>query len=124
MASISRSTVTGRFVSASAAKPANYTPEQTAKMVSDYQSGVTVETIASELSKTVRSIVAKLSREKVYVAKSYVSKTGEKPVKKDAHADAIGAILNLTENETDSLTKANKTALEKIFLALANSKPV
>lgn len=105
-------------------KAVNYTPEQSAKMVADYLAGVTVETIAENLGKTVRSVVAKLSREKVYVAKTYVSKTGAPVVKKDAHADAIAAILKLTEAETESLTKANKTALEKIFSALANSKPI
>jgi hypothetical protein len=105
-------------------KIVNYTPEQTLAMVADYVSGVSVETLAQNLGKSVRSVVAKLSREKVYVAKVYVSKTGEKPVRKDAHADAIGAVLKLTEAETESLTKANKTALEKIFTALANSRPV
>jgi hypothetical protein len=93
-------------------------------MVADYAAGVTVEAIAENMGKTVRSVVAKLSREKVYVAKTYVSKTGEAVVKKDAHADAIGAILKLTEAETESLVKANKTALAKIFEALANSKPI
>ena len=107
-----------------AEKTVNYTPEQTIAMVADYSAGVTVETIAQNLGKSVRSVVAKLSREKVYVAKTYVSKTGEKPVRKDAHADAIGAVLKLTEAETESLTKANKTALEKIFAALANSRPM
>ena len=106
------------------AKAVNYTPEQTQQMLADYQAGVTVETIAVAMGKSVRSVVAKLSREKVYVAKSYVSKTGEKPIKKDAHADAIAAILGLTEPETESLTKANNTALVKIFKALANSVPV
>ena len=105
-------------------KTVNYTPEQTLALVADYTAGVSVETIAQGLGKSVRSVVAKLSREKVYVAKVYVSKTGEKPVRKDAHADAIGAVLKLTEAETESLTKANKTALEKIFAALANSQPV
>jgi hypothetical protein len=96
------------------AKTVNYTPEQTLKMVADYEAGVTVEALAQEMGKTVRSIVAKLSREKVYKAKTYVSKTGEAPVKKDAHADFIGFALGLTEADTDSLTKANKTALAKI----------
>ena len=105
-------------------KVVNYTPEQTAQMVSDYSNGITVEAIAEKLGKTVRSVVAKLSREKVYIAKTYVSKTGAPVVKKDAHADAIGAILKLSESEIESLTKANKTALEKIFGALANSKPI
>lgn len=95
-------------------KAVNYTAEQTTKMVADYQAGVTVETIANELGKTVRSIVAKLSREKVYVAKTYVSKTGEAVIKKDTVADYIGEALGLTESDTESLTKANKTALKAI----------
>ena len=106
------------------ANTVNYTPEQTTKMVADYQSGVTVEMIAENMGKTVRSVVAKLSREKVYKAKEYKTKTGESVVKKDAHADAIGAILKMPENDIESLTKANKNALRAIFEALANSKPI
>lgn len=108
-------------------KVLNYTPEQTVAMKAQYiesPTRATVESLAASLGKTARSVIAKLSKEGVYVAKEYVSKTGEKPVKKDAHADAIGAVLSLTENETESLTKANKTALVKIFTALANSKPL
>ena len=105
-------------------KTVNYTPEQTAQIIADYQAGLSVEIIADNLGKTVRSIVAKLSREKVYIAKEYKSKTGETPVKKDVHADAIGAILRLPENDIESLTKANKNALKVIFEALANSKPI
>ena len=107
-----------------AEKAVNYTPEQTAKIIAEYQAGVAVEQIAQAMGKTVRSIVAKLSREKVYVAKQYVTKSGEKPVKKDVTADAIGAILRLSENDIESLTKANKSALKAIFDALANSKPL
>ena len=106
------------------AKTVNYTPEQTQKMINDYQAGVSVETIAENLGKTVRSIVAKLSREKVYIKKEYKTKTGEAVIKKDTHADAIGAILRLPENDIESLTKANKNALKAIFNALANSKPI
>jgi hypothetical protein len=106
------------------AKTVNYTPEQTQKMINDYQNGVSVETIADNLGKTVRSIVAKLSREKVYIKKEYKTKTGESVIKKDTHADAIGAILRLPENDIESLTKANKNALKAIFEALANSKPI
>ena len=96
------------------AKTVNYTPEQTVSMIADYQAGVSVEKIASDLGKTVRSVVAKLSREKVYQSKTYVSKTGEKPIKKDVHADFIGDALGLPENDIESLTKANKTALKAI----------
>lgn len=96
------------------AKTVNYTPEQTLKIVADYQQGVTVEAIAESMGKTVRSIVAKLSREGVYQKKVYKTKQGDTPVKKDAHADFIAQALGLTEAEADSLTKANKTALAKI----------
>lgn len=105
-------------------KTVNYTPEQTAKMVADYTAGVSVDQIAETLGKSVRSVVAKLSREGVYKKKEYKTKTGEPVVKKDAHADAIGAILRLPENDIESLTKANKSALKAIFEALANSKPI
>ena len=108
-------------------KAVNYTAEQTAEMVAAYKAAPTPETVAAlaeKLGKTVKSVVAKLSREQVYQAKTYVSKTGEKVEKKDETADAIGAVLKLTESETESLTKANKTALRKIFAALANSKPL
>ncbi len=107
-----------------AEKTVNYTPEQTVTLVADYQSGVSVEALAMSMGKSVRSIVAKLSREGVYQKKEYKTKTGESVVKKDAHADAIGAILRLPENDVESLTKANKSALKAIFEALANSKPV
>jgi len=95
-------------------KTLNYTTEQTARMVSDYQAGTSVDAIAEAMGKTVRSVVAKLSREKVYVAKAYKTKSGETPIKKDVHADFIGEALGLTESDTESLTKANKIALMKI----------
>jgi hypothetical protein len=107
-----------------AEKAVNYTPEQTAQVIADYTAGITVEQIAMAMGKSVRSIVAKLSREGVYQKKAYKTKTGEAVVKKDAHADAIGAILRLPENDVESLTKANKSALKAIFDALANSKPI
>ena len=105
-------------------KTVNYTAEQTAALLADYAAGTSVETLAEALGKSVRSIVAKLSREGVYKKKEYKTKTGEAVVKKDAHADAIGAILKLAENDIESLTKANKSALKAIFEALANSRPL
>ncbi len=99
-------------------KAQNYTPEQAEQMIAEYKAGTSVEQIAETMGKSVRSVVAKLSKEGVYVAKSYVSKTGAKPVKKDAVADEIAQIVQLTEAETESLTKANKTALAKILAAV------
>lgn len=106
------------------AKAVNYTAEDTIALVTSYQAGETVEALAERFQKSVRSVVAKLSREGVYQKKEYKTKNGEKVVKKDAHADAIGAILGLPENDIESLTKANKAALRAIFEALAASKPV
>lgn len=103
------------------AKAVNYTAEQTAAMLAAYAAAPTVETveqIAAELGKSVRSIVAKLSREGVYKKKEYKTKAGEAVVKKDEAADKIGALLNMAENDVDSLTKANKTALKLIVAAL------
>lgn len=103
------------------AKIVNYTPEQSAKMVADYVANPSQETVtalATEFGKTVRSIVAKLSREKVYKAKEYKTKTGETVVKKDELADKLTSLAGLTASEADSLTKANKTALTKIVALL------
>ena len=110
-----------------ATKIVNYTEVQTARMLGEYAATPTretVEALAVEFGKSVRSIVAKLSREGVYQKAERTTKTGEPIQKKDATADAIGAVLMLTEAETESLTKANKTALVKIFAALANSRPL
>lgn len=97
------------------AKTVNYTPEQTTQMVQAYQAGTTVEAIASSLGKTVRSVVAKLSREGVYKAKTYTTKKGDAPVKKESHVERITSICGLSDGEADSLAKANKTALVKIL---------
>ena len=105
-------------------KTVNYTPEQTSEVLALYAAGTDVAEIAERFGKTARSIIAKLSREGVYQKKTYTTKTGEAVQKKDQTADAIGAILRMTEAEIESLSKANKTALRKIFDALANSNPV
>lgn len=114
-----------------AEKVVNYTDAQVETLKAGYDPSAAADErkaqvvkLAETLGKSTKSIVAKLSRMGVYVpAAEYVSKTGEKPVKKDTVADAIGKVLNLSEPETDSLTKANKGALDKVFKALANSVP-
>lgn len=83
-----------------------------------------IDVFAEKFGKGVKSIVAKLSRMGVYKAKEYKTKNGETPVKKDDRATFIGAVLRLSEADTDSLAKANKRALEAIAEALAKSKPI
>ena len=102
----------------------NYTPEQTVELVADYRAGVAVETIANKLGKSVRSVIAKLSREGVYQAKARTTKTGDAIVKKDTVVDALQMRFKLTDAEADSLTKANKTALVKSIRADVAVMPV
>ena len=56
---------------AKTAKTVNYTPEQTQAILDAYANGSAVEAIAETVGKSVRSIVAKLSREGVYKKKEY-----------------------------------------------------
>lgn len=100
------------------AKNVNYTVEQTAAIVADYANGVSVEQLAANMGKSVRSIVAKLSREGVYKAKERTTKNGDPIVKKDALADQLMLLANLTEAEATSLAKVNKTALVKLITLL------
>jgi hypothetical protein len=73
-------------------KNVNYTPEMTAKIVDDYQAGITVEQIADAIDKSVRSVRSKLVREGVYVAapKAKARKKDE-PTKKELlnHLESI-----------------------------------
>jgi hypothetical protein len=101
-----------------AEKIVNYTDEQTSTMLEAYLSNPTretVETLAVEFGKSVRSIVAKLSREGVYQKAAPVTKTGEPVTRKDDLADRLAAACGLTEAEADSMTKASKTALQKVL---------
>ena len=93
-------------------KAVNYTAEQTTAMVADYAAGTTVELIAQNLGKSVRSVVAKLSREGVYIAKAKES-AEHKATKEDLVAK-IAAIVGVPPNELESLNKATKGALETL----------
>ena len=107
-------------------KTVNYTAEMTAAIVEAYVANPTKETVealALTYSKGVKSIVAKLVREKVYVAKAKTTKNGDPVTSKNEVASAIGAVLLMNENDTSSLEKANKTALAIIWKAIANSVP-
>lgn len=99
-----------------------YTVEQTTALVAAYQAAPTAETVAAfaeTFGKSVKSIVAKLSREGVYQKKTYVTKAGAAPVRKEELADRLQAVFGLSEAEADSLAKANKTALVKILEKVA-----
>ena len=93
-------------------KVVNYTPEQTKDMVTKYQSGMPVEMIARELGKTTRSVVAKLSREGVYVAKT---KATQPRVKKADLVDKLAQACGVQAEVFESLEKANLEVLEALL---------
>ena len=93
-------------------KVENYTVEMVETLVNGYKDGASVETLAAAVGKSVRSVVAKLSREGVYVAKGKAKASGTKAVTK---ADLIAKIAEKFEVEVAtlaSLEKATKEALE------------
>lgn len=89
----------------------NYTEAQTAQLVADYQAGVTVEAIAETLGKTTRSVVAKLSREGVYKAKT---KPTQSRVKKADLVDLLAQKCGVAPEIFESLEKANLDVLEAL----------
>ena len=96
------------------ARAKNYTDEMVEQMVDAYQENPTretVEALASEFGKTVRSIIAKLSREGVYVAQPKVTKSGEPVVRK---AELVAQINAHFDAEMPTLVKASKADLQKL----------
>ena len=96
-------------------KTANYSAETTLEIVAAYTSGISIDTLVEKFGRSSASIIAKLTREGVYVKKARTTKNGEEIVKKETLADKIGALLGLNESDITSLTKANKSALKRIL---------
>jgi hypothetical protein len=92
----------------SEAKNVNYTPEQTQELVGRYTAGMPVEMIAREMSRTVRSVVAKLSREGVYQPKA---KSVSSRLTKEDLVARIEAHFEMNPGTLDSLTKASRDQL-------------
>lgn len=101
-----------------AAKKENYSAETTAALLKAYETEKNTETLAKMFGKTAKSIVAKLSREKVYVKATYKTKTGEQPVSKQEIVAEIATLVNQSEEVLESLEKATKPALLIIKNAL------
>lgn len=104
-----------------ATTPANYTAEQVETIKAMYSEGVAVSAIAEAIGKSTRSIVAKLSAEKVYKSAPKVSKvTGDKAMSKDAFVAEIEQAAGFEVGELETLEKSNKVVLAKI-LAFVNA---
>lgn len=97
-----------------------YTPELTQLIIDEYvlePSRATVDRLAEEHNKTVRSIIAKLANAGVYKAPQRLSKTGDAIVRKEDLAADIGQWFGI---EVPSLAKAAKLELKKLHEALSN----
>lgn len=93
-------------------KTLNYTHEQTQQAVAAYAAGATPEAIATTIGKSVRSVVAKLVREGVYVAKTRVQT--QTRVTKTMLIAVIASKHNLDLSVLATLEKANYEALEAL----------
>ena len=93
------------------AKVANYTVEQVATIVEGYKAGTAVEALAVQVGKSVRSVVAKLSREGVYVSKDKAPGAAKAVTKADLVAK-IAEKFGVEAEKLASLEKATKEALE------------
>ena len=94
----------------------NYTDEQTTELVQAYQAGEAVEALAERFQKSVRSIVAKLSREGVYQPKTKAKGTGR--VTKAALIQYLEELLQLDPQSLQSLEKGSLTELQLLATAL------
>jgi len=97
-----------------AIRPKNYTEEMVAQMIDAYEanpSRETVDMLAGEMGKSVRSIIAKLSREGVYVAQHKVTKTGEPVVRKQ---ELVASLQSHFGIEIPTLVKASKADLQRL----------
>ena len=96
-------------------KTVNYTPEQETQIVDQYEAGMTTDEIATMLGKSVKAVVAKLSRLGVYKTKAKVAGTSDRVTKADLVALIEGryAVEAGTLAEMEKLTKATLTLLAR-----------
>ena len=94
----------------------NYTPEMTATIMEGYKAGKTVEALAVEVGKTVRSVIAKLSKEQVYIAKGKTA--GKREMLKSEMVAEIATLIGANEEVLESLEKATGPALKLVLVAL------
>ena len=100
------------------AQAKNYTDEMVSEMTKRYTESPTRETVdalAQDMGKTVRSIIAKLSREGVYVAQPRTTKSGEPVISK---AELVAQINEHFGIELPTLVKAGKQDLQKLVEVL------
>ena len=97
---------------------ANYTDDQVQYMVDKYTAEPnreTVDKLSEELSKSIKSIIGKLSREGVYQKAIYKTKTGEVPMTKGEIIVQIAYILEANYDRLAGLEKSPKQDLKYLL---------
>ena len=97
---------------------ANYTDEQVRKMIIEYTltpDRATVDRLAKELEKSVKSIIGKLSREGVYQKQLYKTKSGEVPMTKAEIIKELASVLAIDSSKIMGLEKAPKQDIKYIY---------
>ena len=104
----------------------NYTQEQVDYMKTLYDQEPTRDTVqklANELNKSVKSIIGKLSREGVYQKTEYLSKTGERPITKKQMVEIIAKELVGESSKLAGLDKAPKADLKYLLDLVSEESP-
>ena len=104
----------------------NYTQEQVDYMKTLYDQEPTRDTVqklANELNKSVKSIIGKLSREGIYQKTEYLSKTGERPITKKQLVEIIARELVGESSKLAGLEKAPKADLKYLLDLVSEESP-
>ena len=95
----------------------NYTEQQVTLMIEAYKANPTretVENLAEELDKSVKSIIGKLSREGVYQKTVYKTKTGEDPITKKELVEELSDLVGIEYHMIAGLEKSPKIDLKRL----------
>jgi len=99
----------------------NYTEDQTAELVNLYKNGSTPEALAEQFARSVKSVVAKLSREGVYIPKSDPKSQKATRTTKATLITKLEQEAQLEAGSLATLEKASKEALELLVSKLVFS---
>ncbi len=103
----------------------NYTDTEVQLMREKYEGSPTrdtVEELAVELNKSVKSIIGKLSREGIYRKAVYRTKTGELPITKAQLIIELAELFEMDSSKLMGLEKAPKQDLKILVSGVRSMK--
>ena len=97
----------------------SYSEEDTARMIEIYLAAVDKEQaviqIAEDFNKPKKSVISKLSKERVYVKKEYKTKQGSRPITKKEMIFNLSLLLDIDPNSIQGLEKTPKMELQYLI---------